>query len=162
MLPATKLQKELMSYIANIILSWRETNDMSSPTMQSDIMEELRKVQMDYELSDEYINWLELKISDILYIINRSDSDGQTTVDIVSNHPGLLSEIQAYLRSERICVYVIPVDSRDSWSYRILLEDIMAPFFEPDYDKENEFPTYEHALRNGLIIGMKMLHNDRD
>ena len=94
MLPATKLQKELMSYIANIILSWRETNDMSSPTMQSDIMEELRKVQMDYELSDEYINWLELKISDILYIINRSDSDGQTTVDIVSNHPGLLSEIQ--------------------------------------------------------------------
>ncbi len=69
-----------------------------------------------------------------------------------------LYDFQLWLQNEkRALIQVIPIDDWDHWSYRILLPDRMAPFFEPDYDKFNGFPTYELALEAGLLEVLKHL-----
>lgn len=51
----TAKQIELIKTIKKIVSSWRSTNDISSPTHQSDIAEEMQKLQdedTDNEFSD--------------------------------------------------------------------------------------------------------------
>lgn len=68
------------------------------------------------------------------------------------------SLLQKWLREEKkVLVLVNPIDTRHSWKYTILMEDTMSPFFEPDYDKFNEYLTYEDALESGLNQALKFL-----
>lgn len=41
----TEKQKELIAIISGIIKSWGRTNDISSPTLRSDIKEEINKIE---------------------------------------------------------------------------------------------------------------------
>lgn len=66
-------------------------------------------------------------------------------------------EIRNWLRHQKVFVFVRPIDSWDSWNYTILMEDAMSPFFEPDYDKFNEFKTYEEALEAGLKKALELM-----
>lgn len=67
------------------------------------------------------------------------------------------SFLQTWLRRLKILVLVNLIDSWDSWKYTILMEDSMSPFFEPEYDKWNEFKTYESALEAGLQDALEMM-----
>lgn len=68
------------------------------------------------------------------------------------------SLLQKWLRDERkVVVSVQPIDSWNSWSYSILMQDEYCPFFEPEYDKFNEFKTYEDALEEGLKVALELL-----
>lgn len=70
-----------------------------------------------------------------------------------------LSRIQNWLRiDKRVLVLVNPIDSWSSWKYSVLMEDKMCPFYEPEYDKFNEFETYEDALEAGLIRASEILN----
>lgn len=58
---------------------------------------------------------------------------------------------QVFLKAleKKIYIDVYPIDSWDSWSYRIYLEDAMAPFFE-SYRSDSEFQTYMGALKHAV------------
>jgi len=45
--PPNARQVELIQTVVRIIKTWSATNDISSPTHSSDIMEELRKLDLD-------------------------------------------------------------------------------------------------------------------
>lgn len=90
------------------------------------------------------------EILEILSQTNFPKSSGSSTGK-------LLFDIQMWLLSKRVLVEVIVIDSWDSFRYRILFEDAMAPFFEPDYDKFNEFETYESALEAGIHSALKLM-----
>lgn len=68
------------------------------------------------------------------------------------------SQLQKWLREEKRCiVYVTPIDSWDSWKYTILMEDVISPFFEPEYDRFNEYKSYEEALETGLKTALELI-----
>lgn len=54
----------------------------------------------------------------------------------------------------KILVEVRPIDSWETWTYDIYLEDIMSPFFKVD-PNIYEYNNYEHALEMGLQEGLK-------
>jgi hypothetical protein len=57
--------------------------------------------------------------------------------------------LQKQLREEKkALVYVFPIDTWESFGYRLLLPDLMCPFFEVPNDYE--FTTYELALEAGV------------
>ncbi len=64
--PTTKVQLDMISMISSIILSWRNTNDISSPTIGSDIYQELSKIEIDHELKRSYIREVESTILQLL------------------------------------------------------------------------------------------------
>lgn len=69
----------------------------------------------------------------------------------------LLFDIQMWLMASQIAlVEVFPVDDWGSFSYRIALPDKMAPFFEPEYDRGNEFDSYEKALEAGIFEALNL------
>lgn len=58
-------------------------------------------------------------------------------------------KLQKQLRDEkRALVIVFPIDDWNSFGYRLLLPDLMTPFFEVPNDLE--FPTWEAALEAGV------------
>lgn len=72
MKPTTK-QIELIKTIEKIVSSWRSTNDINSPTHDSDIDEELRKHDFDANTDDKGL--VTYALSDILEIIRRNKYD---------------------------------------------------------------------------------------
>jgi hypothetical protein len=65
------------------------------------------------------------------------------------------SFLHAWLLSRKIFVDVQPIDDWSEWSYRILCEDIMSPFYVA---KENDgpFKSYQDAMEHGLYESLKL------
>lgn len=59
------------------------------------------------------------------------------------------SLLQKCLRDQKILVEVTPIDSWDEWSFIIMLEDAMSPFFVAEWN-DGPFKSYEEALEQGL------------
>ena len=53
------------------------------------------------------------------------------------------------LIAEKIYIKAYAVDSWDSWSYVVMMEDAMSPFFVA-HECEQEFSSYMDALRHGI------------
>lgn len=68
----------------------------------------------------------------------------------------ILFDIQMWLiATNKAIVEVFPFDDWDHWGFRFVVSNIESPFFEPDYDKLNEFDSYEQALESGIFEALK-------
>jgi hypothetical protein len=68
--------------------------------------------------------------------------------------------LQKWLREvHKIIIIPLPIDSYDSWYYKIFLPDVISPFFEIPIYLDNEFKTYEEALEVGLQEALKLITN---
>lgn len=91
-------------------------------------------------------------LTDILTKLSKTDFVKYPT----SSTGRILFDIQMWLIAKRYAVVeVFPIDDWDHWSFRIALEDRVAPFFEPDYEKYQEFENYESALIAGIHEALK-------
>ena len=69
-----------------------------------------------------------------------------------------LCELQKWLIDEKkIIVSAKPVDSWDSWSFKILAEDIHCPFFEVKCEYK-EFTNKSDALEAGLKEALTLIN----
>lgn len=81
--PFTTKQKNVISAIAAIVASWATSNDISSPTMQLDIWEDLKRVGWENGIPIEPdLNDLERKLCALLNSVKNVD---RYTQDIKPN-----------------------------------------------------------------------------
>lgn len=73
----------------------------------------------------------------------------------MKNKVNNLSKVEQYalhsvlLSLHKIFIEIKPIDGWSSWSYQILMEDLMSPFYVA-YKPDNEFDSYDDALFDGL------------
>lgn len=71
-----------------------------------------------------------------------------------------MEEFKNWLQLNKHALLMVNViDDWEHWHYIILLPDIPSPFFEPNYNKENEYYTYQEALLEGLITICEIILN---
>ena len=85
------------------------------------------------------VNWVE-DIGHALMNWNSYITNGE----IYMSRPSISVAIRWFREVKKIYINVIPVDSWECWTYRILCEDIMSPFFVP-FKIDEEFKTYDLA-----------------
>jgi hypothetical protein len=68
----------------------------------------------------------------------------------LGQNPDDLESIKSWLLTKRFYLDIRPIDSWDSWTYIILAEDLMAPFFEIKPDGDQEWGTYKNALNAAI------------
>jgi len=69
------------------------------------------------------------------------------------------SLLQKWLRDEHDCLVEITTAGKDEHYVKVLLPDIMSPYFEPEQESigDVDFETYEQALEAGLIEALKLI-----
>ena len=61
------------------------------------------------------------------------------------------SLLQRWLREKhKMIVIPFPIDSYDYWNFKLLIPDIMSPFFEQIPIVPEEYKSYEEALEAGM------------
>lgn len=75
----TPLQEHMIDAIVFIMKCWKNSNDLLSPTVRSDIDEELRKFTYD-KLDPDYLETVGNRVSDILDLIIYADHNIEETV----------------------------------------------------------------------------------
>lgn len=71
--PTNELQNELIRSIESIIRSWRNTNDISSPTHFGDIWEEMNKYKYDERIEISAVDDIAISLEHILKQIRYID-----------------------------------------------------------------------------------------
>ena len=85
----TELQKKVIDEVISIMHTWKDTNDITSPTHWGDLHEFLQADLGDY-LIDDYLECLELCIREVLYCVK----------DLTKNKPGKKSWIKENIEIE--------------------------------------------------------------
>lgn len=77
--PFTTKQKNVIREVAGIVSSWRNSNDISSPTMYSDIWEELSRVGMEHDIPESQLEDIEKILGKLLTVIQHVDQNIENT-----------------------------------------------------------------------------------
>lgn len=67
-----------------------------------------------------------------------------------------MCELQKWLLNRKILLEIQPIDSWDSWTFTIFLEDIVSPFFQIPYN-QLEYKTHDEAFEQGLFIALELV-----
>ena len=105
------------------------------------------------EANEELEDWLE----NYGEILNSFCYYHYTTYYDLMPDSSKLAIIAEWLREDKkIIVQSIPVDGWDVWSFRVLQEDIMSPFFEAVICKK-QYKTHNEALAEGIKEAIKLI-----
>ena len=63
------MKTEIINTVLSIIESWKNTNDINSPTLYSDILEELKKL----DISEDDLDYLDIVLQGMLTLIRRQN-----------------------------------------------------------------------------------------
>lgn len=63
------MRTEIINMVLSIIESWKNTNDINSPTLYSDILEELKKL----DISEDDLDYLDIVLQGMLTLIRRQN-----------------------------------------------------------------------------------------
>lgn len=63
------MRTEIINTVLSIIESWKNTNDINSPTLYSDILEELKKL----DISEDDLDYLDIVLQGMLTLIRRQN-----------------------------------------------------------------------------------------
>lgn len=63
------MRTEIINTVLGIIGSWKNTNDINSPTLYSDILEELKKL----DISEDDLDYLDIVLQGMLTLIRRQN-----------------------------------------------------------------------------------------
>jgi hypothetical protein len=67
-------------------------------------------------------------------------------------------DVVEFLDHNRTMIEVFAVDAWDNWMFRIVLEDITAPFFVA-YQDEDEYKTRQKATTQAIAKAFELLEN---